>query len=175
MIAATFKDTLYYVVWGSSLFLMDRAQIIVTANSINFCAIDDYLIGWEEINFTRTDVWGLPVFPEPFENYLIKDPISANVISINRDSAEVTINKGSDDGLFYGCRLTDGKRNFNVIRLKPNSSTLIDENIFFDSESQKLFGEDCSYGPDSLAALKNRFGKEINTKTLYLPGYKKVE
>lgn len=166
---AEYTDTLFYVIWGTRIFLMDKLDITFTANELNMNYFSPHSYwGWYESQGKY--VFGLPLFPEPFNRYLIKDSIFANVINI--DSVEVTIDKGENDGLYYGCELTDGDNLLAVEYLYPDSSVLIPAEVFLFDEYSKLRGEDI-IAQDSLIATYIKEGQLNDSKYYYIPGCKK--
>ena len=164
-------DTLYSVAWGENIFLMDRFDIITIANHLNNRRneIDNFKKGWRDIAEKLNQVYGIPNFPSPFDLYLLKDSIFASVINISNDSLEITIDKGTKDGVYWGCQFSDGIEYYSVNKVFADSSVLITSNLFECIDLNVKYGEEIMQ-QSGIEEIKIRDRKVTKPKYLYIKG-----
>jgi len=165
-------DTLYAVSWGDRFFMMGKLDMINISNDFNNKRYRDNYSpwGWSENNKEKKEIFFFFFFPTPFNSYLLKDSLRAEIIEISRDSAEITINKGKNDGLYFGCELTDGKNFYSIKKLFDEHSILCQSELFLMFEYSKNLGYEIT-PVDSVYFYNTLIRILTQPKYLYLKGY----
>ena len=167
-----FTDTLYSVVWGENVFMMDRFDILSIANDFNnrrYTTSNPSESGWKDNTKKYFKTVGFPKFPAPFSQYILKDSIFANIIHINNDSLEITIDKGIKDGIFKGCELINGSYHYIVNKVFADSSILLPASLVLSFEYNIMFGEEV-VPKIEIEQLKMNERKVLKPKYLYIRG-----
>ena len=165
-------DTLYSVVWGENVFMMDKFDILSIANGFNnrrYTTSNSSESGWEDNTKKYFKTIGFPKFPAPYSQCILKDSIFANIIHINNDSLEITIDKGIKDGIFNGCELTNGSDYYSVNKVFADSSILLPANLSLLIEYNIKYGEEV-VPKNEIEQLKISERKVLKPKYLYIRG-----
>ena len=139
---------------------MDEIEILMLANKINLNTFKTIYLEtfWTNVETENKQIKGNPTFPRQFSKFILKDSISAQITDINVDSLSLTINKGKDNGLFYGCDLTNGKDIYTVKYLYKNSARLLPSRLYLEDEMRKKYNNKDTLDL-SLEDFRNEFKK----------------